>query len=54
MTIEAEYTLLVLPPFHRDPFDRLLEAQACVERLILLTAGKTLSRCAGYAAIQAV
>ena len=26
-----------LPPLHRDPFDRLLIAQACLEKLIIVT-----------------
>jgi PIN domain nuclease of toxin-antitoxin system len=29
-----------LPPHHRDPFDRLLVAQAQIEKLILLTADR--------------
>lgn len=33
-----------LPWVHRDPFDRLLVAQAIVERLTLLTADTTLKR----------
>jgi len=33
-----------LPPHHRDPFDRLLVAQALVERLSLLTADPIFSR----------
>jgi PIN domain nuclease of toxin-antitoxin system len=31
-----------LPPIHRDPFDRLLVAQAWVEPMILLTDDATL------------
>jgi len=31
-----------LPPHHRDPFDRLLIAQAMVEGLILVTGDKQL------------
>ena len=31
-----------LPPHHRDPFDRMLVAQAQLETLILVTADKTL------------
>lgn len=34
-----------LPPVHRDPFDRLLVAQAMVEPLVLVTRDETL---AGY------
>jgi PIN domain nuclease of toxin-antitoxin system len=32
-----------LPPIHKDPFDRLLVAQATAEGLTLLTADKTVS-----------
>ena len=34
-----------LPPHHRDPFDRMLVAQAQLETLVLVTADETL---AGY------
>ena len=45
LTIEASHALTVshLPPLHRDPFDRLLLAQAQVEGLLLLTADSQLS-----------
>ncbi len=33
-----------LPPFHRDPFDRMLVAQAQLEALTLVTADKALAR----------
>lgn len=33
-----------LPPIHRDPFDRLLVAQAMTEGLTLVTADRQLSR----------
>jgi PIN domain nuclease of toxin-antitoxin system len=33
-----------LPPLHRDPFDRLLIAQARIERLTLLTRDQIISR----------
>lgn len=32
--------VLDLPPLHRDPFDRLLVAQAAAERLVLVTADR--------------
>jgi PIN domain nuclease of toxin-antitoxin system len=35
-------TVAELPAHHRDPFDRLLVAQALTEPLILLTADATL------------
>jgi PIN domain nuclease of toxin-antitoxin system len=40
LAIEHAHTLAVaaLPPHHRDPFDRLLVAQAKLERLTILTA----------------
>jgi len=40
LTITSDHALVVqaLPPIHRDPFDRLLVAQATVEGLLLLTA----------------
>ena len=33
-----------LPPLHKDPFDRILVAQARVEGLILLTADKAVAK----------
>ena len=36
-----------LPPLHRDPFDRMLVAQAMVEELCLLTADPVLTGYAG-------
>jgi PIN domain nuclease of toxin-antitoxin system len=38
MTSEHAVTIDVLPPIHKDPFDRLLLAQALVEGITLLTA----------------
>jgi PIN domain nuclease of toxin-antitoxin system len=39
LTIAGEHAAKVveLPPIHKDPFDRLLVAQAWVEPMILLT-----------------
>ena len=37
----------LLPPIHRDPFDRLLVAQAQVEGLTLLTADEVVARYPG-------
>ena len=37
----------LLPPIHRDPFDRILVAQAQIEGLTLLTADDTLARYPG-------
>lgn len=33
-----------LPPHHRDPFDRMLIAQACSEDMVLLTADKVFAK----------
>jgi PIN domain nuclease of toxin-antitoxin system len=37
VTLEHTWRLESLPPLHRDPFDRLLVAQALVENLSLVT-----------------
>jgi PIN domain nuclease of toxin-antitoxin system len=37
VTVEHAHTLKRLPPIHRDPFDRMLVAQALCERLTLVT-----------------
>ncbi|MCU0634780.1 MAG: type II toxin-antitoxin system VapC family toxin [Gemmatimonadaceae bacterium] len=39
--------VLELPPIHRDPFDRLLIAQAQVEGITLLTTDATVARYPG-------
>jgi PIN domain nuclease of toxin-antitoxin system len=36
--------LLALPPFHKDPFDRMLIAQAQFEHLPILTSDKQIAR----------
>lgn len=43
LPIDASHALTVtdLPPHHRDPFDRLLIAQAMVENLTIATADET-------------
>jgi len=45
LPIELRHALHVaqLPPYHRDPFDRMLVAQALIERMPLLTADKRFS-----------
>ena len=45
LAITGLHTLTVarLPPIHKDPFDRLLIAQAMTEPLMLLTADDTLA-----------
>ena len=36
--------VVALPPIHKDPFDRMLVAQAIVEEATLVTADRTVSR----------
>ena len=49
LPISGEHAVEVdaLPPIHRDPFDRLLIAQATVEGVVLLTNDVTLERYPG-------
>jgi PIN domain nuclease of toxin-antitoxin system len=49
LTVTSEHALGVstLPPFHKDPFDRLLIAQAWIEGLTLLTQDDTILRYPG-------
>ncbi|MBI2703850.1 MAG: type II toxin-antitoxin system VapC family toxin [Actinobacteria bacterium] len=46
LTIEHRHTCAVadLPLHHRDPFDRLLIAQATVDRLVIITADEVFRR----------
>ena len=44
ITWEHAAHLSKLPPFHRDPFDRMLVAQAMIEKLTLVTADATVRR----------
>jgi len=52
--IASEHAIAVeaLPPIHRDPFDRMLVAQATIEGMTLLTSDRTIARDPG--AIQKV
>jgi PIN domain nuclease of toxin-antitoxin system len=47
--ISSEHAIVAgaLPPIHRDPFDRLLIAQATVENALLLTSDKIFVRYPG-------
>jgi PIN domain nuclease of toxin-antitoxin system len=49
LTIEGRHVLILsaLPPLHRDPFDRLLLAQATAEGMRLLTADRRLAAYGG-------
>lgn len=44
VTGEHAVAIDTLPPFHKNPFDRLLLAQAVVERFTLITADAQLAR----------
>ena len=37
LTVDHAHRLAELPPLHRDPFDRMLVAQAMAERLTIVT-----------------
>ena len=49
MPISSEHAVFVgsLPPLHKDPFDRILIAQASVEGVTLLTADEMLTAYSG-------
>ncbi|PWR25714.1 type II toxin-antitoxin system VapC family toxin [Zavarzinia aquatilis] len=49
LAITSEHAVAVdgLPPLHKDPFDRILVAQAQVEELLLLTADAAIARYPG-------
>ena len=49
LPILSEHAVAIgtLPPIHKDPFDRLLVAQAIVEGIILLTADMQVARYPG-------
>jgi PIN domain nuclease of toxin-antitoxin system len=49
LPIQSEHTFTAgtLPPVHKDPFDRMLVAQATVEGIMLLTADATIAKYPG-------
>jgi PIN domain nuclease of toxin-antitoxin system len=47
LTSEHSIALLNLPPIHKDPFDRILIAQAMVEGITLLTVDTTVAKYPG-------
>jgi PIN domain nuclease of toxin-antitoxin system len=47
LTSEHSIALLNLPPIHKDPFDRILVAQAMVEGITLLSVDATVARYPG-------
>ena len=44
VTVEHGWAAGILPPIHRDPFDRILVAQAKLEELIVVTADPMFAR----------
>jgi PIN domain nuclease of toxin-antitoxin system len=44
VTVEHGWAAGTLPPLHRDPFDRILIAQAQLEELIVVTADPMFAR----------
>jgi PIN domain nuclease of toxin-antitoxin system len=49
LTIQSKHAVAVdsLPPIHKDPFDRILIAQAMVEGITLLTANRVIAQYPG-------
>jgi PIN domain nuclease of toxin-antitoxin system len=49
LLISSEHAIAIntLPPIHKDPFDRLLLAQAMIEGILLLTDDATVARYPG-------
>lgn len=49
LPVTAEHAVAVtsLPPLHKDPFDRMLIAQATVEGIVLLTADEVVAQYPG-------
>jgi PIN domain nuclease of toxin-antitoxin system len=43
----ADFVISLMPPIHKDPFDRLLIAQAMVEGITLLTDDATVAQYQG-------
>jgi len=44
LTVDHAHRLAELPPLHRDPFDRMLVAQAMAERLTVVTRDPDIAR----------
>lgn len=52
ITVDHAHAIAALPPIHRDPFDRLLVAQARSERLTIVTRDRNIPRY-GVAVLEA-
>jgi PIN domain nuclease of toxin-antitoxin system len=46
-SIEHAVAFASLPPIHKDPFDRMLVAQATVEGILLLTSDRVITQYTG-------
>ena len=53
ITLDHAAAAAVLPPVHRDPFDRMLIAQAATERLTIVTRDPVFKRYKGLRLLQA-
>jgi PIN domain nuclease of toxin-antitoxin system len=47
VTLEHTFSLKKLPPLHKDPFDRMLIAQALTEKLVIITNDRFISQYPG-------
>jgi PIN domain nuclease of toxin-antitoxin system len=47
VTSDHAFALETLPPIHKDPFDRILIAQASSEGMLLLTSDEVIGRYPG-------
>ena len=43
VTVDHAHTIAELPAAHRDPFDRMLVAQAMVERMVIVTRDRSIA-----------
>jgi len=55
LPVEMHHALVsvALPPHHKDPFDRVMIAQALAESMVLITSDGTFSRYAGLRVLRA-
>jgi PIN domain nuclease of toxin-antitoxin system len=53
ITLDHAATAAMLPPVHRDPFDRILIAQAITERLTIVTGDPAFRRYEGLRVLEA-
>lgn len=55
LPVEMHHALasVALPPHHKDPFDRVMIAQALAERMVLITSDGTFTRYPGLRVLAA-